>query len=76
MPKFEITFEREVHAVDRVTRIVEADSLEDAQAKGDTMASEFDMKCPDDAEEISANSCQDWGAIGVRNAPADATVDD
>lgn len=76
MPKFEITFEREVVQRDRCTRIIEADTLEAAQEIGDGMASEFDHDCPDDAGNQGSVECQSWEARMVRTAPEDAVVDD
>jgi len=76
MPKFEIEFEREVIQTDRCKRIVEADDLESAYAKGVEMAAEFNSSCPDDAETDKHDCCQDWSPAIVKSAPAEAEIDD
>lgn len=60
MPKFKFVLQREVVETDEVTRIIEADTLDEANAKAEEMCSEFNSDCPDDVQTIAGGDCQDW----------------
>lgn len=60
MPKFKFILQREVVETDEVTRIIEADTLDEANSLAEEMCDEFDHSCPDDAQTIAGADCQDW----------------
>ena len=51
MPKFEVTFEREVVIYETCTRVIEAATAKKAEAKAWKLAASFNHSCPDDATE-------------------------
>lgn len=60
--KFDFIISREVIISEYVTRTIEADSPEAAQAIADGIASDYNMNAPDDAKESDAAEYESWEA--------------
>lgn len=70
---FKVIFQREVIVTDEVERLIEADTAEEAQAKAEAMAEEFNRSCPDDVYSIAGGECQDWAVVvGLISNPVPA----
>jgi hypothetical protein len=65
MPKFKVTFQRQVHDTDEVVRTIEADDIESARRMAAHMADEFNSDCPEDVYTIAGGECDDWWAEEV-----------
>jgi len=52
MPKFTVVFEREVIAIEQVTREIEAADDHHAHALAEITAEEFDRSCPEDLQQV------------------------
>lgn len=76
MRKFEITFERVVVQTDRFTRVIEAETEEEACAMAEAACSAYDSDCPDDAASYGGDECQSWGVHDITTASDDAEVDE
>lgn len=62
MTKFCIEFTRRVVTYDRVTRVINAATQDEALARADEMALGFNNACPDDSEESDELELGDWVA--------------
>jgi len=63
MPKFKFSFERDYTIREGFDRVIEADTLEEAQAIADVLANDFNMDCPDDCSESDGGSASDFEAV-------------
>lgn len=54
MPKFRFSFERTYSITEGFERIIDAPSEAEAEAAASSLASEFNMDCPDDCSEIES----------------------
>jgi hypothetical protein len=76
MAKFEITFERVVTQIDRFTRVIEAETMEEANERAEAACSAFDRSCPDDAEPYGGDTVDSWDVHDVEEADPAEAVDD
>lgn len=60
MPNFEIRFEREVVTLDKISRVIKAESREVAESLAAQLADEFDSSCPEDYENDGYEDCGEW----------------
>ena len=60
MAKFKVVFEREVIQTDRLMRIIEAETEEQAREQAEYFASEFNMDCPDDITTDDEVQFESW----------------
>lgn len=63
MPNFKFSFERDYTIREGFDRVIEAETLEEAQAIADRLASEFNMDCPDDCSESDGGEATDFEAV-------------
>jgi hypothetical protein len=67
VPKFTVTFERQVIQRDRLTREIEAEDRQEAEHLAGEMAADFDDSCPDDVDSnIAGECCESWDVQTVQ----------
>lgn len=76
MPKFEITFEREVVQIDRFTRVIEAATIEEAWDRARLAEGAYDHDCPDDAKNVGVDECRSWNTESVMPTSEACDVDE
>lgn len=72
MQTFKLEMVREVVSRDAYDIEIEAESLEEAQEKAETMASDMNQDCPDGVTDTGYMECRSWEVRNV--APAMAEV--
>lgn len=77
MPKFKFSFERDYTIREGFNRVIEADTLEQAQATAHNLAVMFNDDCPDDCSESDGGAASDFEAVNVPvgNETADYDAD-
>ena len=74
MPMFTARFERQVVARDVYEEEIEAASQEEADARAEELAREFDQSCPDGAHQEGGENCRSWSVDGVSPVAAAAAA--
>lgn len=74
MPRYKIKFTRTWTETDTYEQVIEADSPEDAQARGQSLANAFDSSCPDDVWSSKDGEAGSWGVDDIEET--DEEVDD
>lgn len=75
MPKFSVTFQRDVIQRDEFVRVIEASDEAAARIIAEREAAAADESCPDDACCTGSDECESWGVLDIDPADDDAEAD-